>query len=109
MLRQFSEGNADYDPDTGKAILEGGSSTDAERKGLVLDQPGTQISQRFGNNMQANSLVQQKEKWLYLDALGPKPAMQDTLIVDQVEFAIIDVQEMGPGGVPLLYMIVVRS
>ena len=109
ILRQLSHGNADYDPASGGAIPEGvDGTTDTTRKGLVLDQPGSQISQRFGTNNQINSLISQGEKWLYIDAKGVAPAMQDKLIVKHIEYTIIDVQEFGPGGVPILYMVVAR-
>ena len=105
-LRQSSVGGADYDPGTGAATPE--ADVDTTRKALLLDQPGSQISQRFGNNNQANSLIQQGEKWLYMDANGVAPELQDKIIINSVKYTIIDSQEMGPGGIPLLYMIVAR-
>lgn len=110
ILRQLSTGSADYDPKTGGAVPEGqDGSTDTNRKAIVLDQPGSQISQRFGNTLQNNSLVQQGEKWLYMDANGVAPALQDKLIFGGIEYAIIDVQELAPAGIPVLYMVVVRK
>lgn len=106
QLRQQSTGSGDYDPATGTSTPEVLTTTD--RKALALDQPGSQISQRFGNNNQANTLINQGEKWLYMDAKGVAPAMQDAVIIDAIEYRIIDVQVMGPGGVPVLYLIVVR-
>jgi hypothetical protein len=105
-LRQSSVGSGDYDPPTGAVTRE--ADVDTTRKALLLDQPGSQISQRFGNNNQANSLVQQGEKWLYIDANGVAPALQDKIIISHVKYTIVDVQEMGPGGIAVLYMIVVR-
>ncbi len=105
-LRQSSLGAGNYNPATGVVTPE--TDVDTTRKALILDQPGSQISQRFGNNNQANSLVQQGEKWLYLDANGVAPSLQDKIIINEVEYAIMDVQETGPGGVPVLYMLMVR-
>jgi hypothetical protein len=110
VLRQLSAGGGDYDPSTGEAIPEGNDgSSDSKRKALVLDQPGTQISQRFGSTLQSNNLIQQGEKWLYMDAKGAPPVMQDKLILTGIEYVIIDVQEYGPGAVPILYLLVVRK
>lgn len=110
ILRQLSSSSADYDPSTGIGSPSGiDGSTDADRKGLVLDQPGSQISQRFGTNNQGNTLIQQGEKWLYLDAKGSEPAIEDKIIIKDIEYTIIDVQEIGPGGVAILYMLVVRK
>ncbi len=106
-LRQRTAAS-DYDTSNGSANATD-EAVDDPRKGLVLDQPGSQISQRFGNNHQANTLVQQSEKWIYLDALGVRPCLQDKLIVDDIEYAIIDVQEIGPGGIAVLYMLVIRA
>lgn len=105
VLRLNSPG--DYDPETSSVAPLG--TSDHKRKGLVMDQPGSQISQRFGSNNQNNTLVSQSEKWIYLDAIGDKPAMEDKLVVQSKEYAIIDVQEVGPGGVPVLYLLVVRA
>lgn len=109
-LRQLSVGSADYNPATGESTPAGNDgTTDTTRFAVVLDQPGTQISQRFGNNKQANSLVQQSEKWLYMDANGVAPALQDKLIIDAIEYTIEDVQVTAPGGVVILYMLMVRA
>lgn len=109
-LRQRNSGTGDYDPSTGGAAVAGtDGSTDVPRKGLVMDQPGSQISQRFGNNQQNNTLVQKTEKWIYLDAIGVKPALEDKLVIDDVAYSIIDIQETGPGGVPVLYLLVIRK
>jgi hypothetical protein len=109
ILRQLSQGSADYDPNSGGAVPDGmDGTTDTNRKALVLDQPGSQISQRFGSNNQANTLISQGEKWLYIDTKGAAPTLQDKLIVKNIEYTIIDVQEMGPGGIAILYMVVVR-
>lgn len=106
-LRQLAVGEGGYDSATGEVTMP--DSVDTTRNALVLDQPGTQISQRFGNNNQLNSLVQQGEKWLYMDANGVAPALQDKVIIDEVEYTIQDVQETGPGGIPVLYMLMIRK
>lgn len=107
-LRAFSVGGSDYDPNTGLASASSGY-TDSTRKGLLLDQPGSQIQRKFGETMGSNSLIQNAEKWVYLDASGNAPRLQDHLIVQGLEYTIVDVQVTAPSGVPLLYLLVLKS
>jgi hypothetical protein len=106
-LRQYPTGGGSYDVALGKVVL--GQPVDTTRQALTADQPGTQIQQRFGQNRNAGSLVGQGEKWIYLDAQGPKPRLQDRISFDNTEYAIIDVQELKPGLVPLFYLVVLRA
>lgn len=105
-LRQYSVGGGNYDPASQSATLP--TPIDSIRKGLVTDQPGTRIGPQYGTNQKANSLIQDGEKWLYVDAMGPAPRMQDQMIVNGVMYTIADVQVTGPGGIPLFYLVVLR-
>lgn len=105
-LRQYSVGGGNYDPASQSAMLP--TPIDSIRKGLVTDQPGTRIGPQYGTNQKANSLIQDGEKWLYVDAMGPAPRMQDQMIVNGIMFTIADVQVTGPGGIPLFYLVVLR-
>lgn len=105
-LRQYSVGGSDYDPATQSASLP--APVDTIRKGLVTDQPGTRIGPQYGTNQKPGTLIQDGEKWLYIDAIGPSPKVQDQMIVNGVMFTIADVQVTGPGGIPLFYLVVLR-
>lgn len=107
-LRQYSVGGSDYDPATQGTTTAMDTYTDTIRKGLVTDQPGTRIGPQYGTNMKTNTLIQDGEKWLYVDAIGVAPKVQDHMLVNGVEYAIADVQVTGPGGIPLFYLVVLR-
>ena len=109
-LRPYSVGASDYSPSTGVASPSGpDGSYDGVRKGLLTDQPGSQIQRKFGQTLQENSLVQSSEKWLYLDANGPAPRVQDHIVYDSVTYTIIDSQVTAPGGTPLFYLLVLKA
>lgn len=105
-LRQYSVGGSDYDAATQSTSLP--IPVDSIRKGLITDQPGTRIGPQYGSNQKANTLIQEGEKWLYVDAIGPAPRVQDHIIVSGVQYCIVDVQVTGPGGIPLFYLVVCR-
>jgi len=109
-LRPFSQGGGDYDPNTGAATPDGADGVEDEsRKALVTDQPGSQIAQRFGQTLQNGTLLQSTDKWLYMDADGQVPKLQDHVIFDNTDFSIINVQVTSPGGTPILYLLVLRA
>lgn len=106
-LRQYSASGGDYDPNTGKVTLA--SFIDTTRYALEADQPGSQIARRFGMTREAGTLMQNKNKWIYLDATGPQPLVQDHLIFDGIDYVIVSSQATNPGGIDLLYLIVLES
>jgi hypothetical protein len=106
-LRQYSASGGDYDPNTGKATLA--TFIDSIRNCVVADQPGNQIAVRFGLTMEASTLMQNKNKWIYMDAKGAQPQLQDHIIFDGVDYTIVSSQATSPGGTPLLYLIVLES
>lgn len=105
-LRQYFIGG-DYDPATQKASSVA-STVDSIRKALVTDQPSKRIGPQYGVNLKAGSLIQDGEKWVYLDAKGSPPKIQDHMIIGEVEYAIVDVQSISPGEVPVVYLVVLR-
>jgi hypothetical protein len=108
ILRQYSVGGGEYDPQTQTASVSGGTPTNTTRKGLVTDQPGTRIGPQYGTNAKQNTLIQDGEKWVYIDAIGPAPKIQDHVILGGIEYAVADVQVTGPAGIPVFYLVVLR-
>lgn len=110
VLRRYSQGGSDYNPSTGRAAPKGANgSNDMTRFAVPTDAPGKRVGQQYGATIEANSLIQDTDRWMYMDANGPKPTQQDHIIYQQTNFSIIDVQEINPGGIPLLYLIVIRA
>lgn len=110
ILRQVAIGGVSYDPNTGAAAAAGGlGEYDAVRRGLPTDQPGNRIGPEYGQTLQGGTLVQDSDKWMYLDASGSKPTLSDLIIYQNVVYSLISVQETNPGGIPLLYLVVMRA
>jgi hypothetical protein len=107
-LRRYSQGAGDYNPATGSAS-GGVSYTDTTRNALTADQPGSQIARHFGQTLQKGSQIANKEKWLYLDASGAAPTLMDHVLLDGVNYSIVNVQVTAPGGVALFYMLVLQA
>lgn len=112
-LRRYSQGGGNYNPDTTISVPLGITGTyDETRKALLADQPGSQISIHFGQTLQNGSLVQSSDKWVYMDASGSAPTLQDHVILGSsdlpIDYSIINVQVTSPGGVPVLYLLVLR-
>jgi len=103
-LRRQSVGN--YDPSTLGATVQ---TEDSTRYMLKLDQPGSQIAQRFGSNFEKETLRERNEKWGYMDANGPAPQLQDRIIMEGIEYTLQDVQMCGPGGKVVFYQLVMRA
>lgn len=108
VLRRYSQGAADYNPATGSAS-SGVSYSDVERKVIAADQPGSQIARHFGQTRQKGSQVSNKEKWLYMDADGDAPTLMDHVVMDSIEYSVINVQVTSPAGIPLFYLLVLQS
>ena len=95
-----------YDTATLGATVE---SNDTQRYMLKLDQPGSQIAQRFGANFEKETLRERNEKWGIMDANGPAPQLQDRIIMEGIEYVLLDVQVLGPNGTPVFYQLVMRA
>ena len=109
-LRQYSVGGGDYSPATGGAIPTGVlGQNDSIRRGLIVDAPSNRISQKFGQTIEKNSLIQDNDKWMYLDPIGARPSLQDHIITSMLEYSIVDIQEINPAGTPVLFMLVLRA
>lgn len=110
LLRRQGQGSADYDPSTGGTDAVGADgSFEQPRYLLKLDQPGSQIAQRFGVNRMAETLIDRNEKWAYMDADGDAPKLNDKVIMEGIEFTLLDVQVCGPSGIPVFYQLVMRA
>lgn len=110
VLRPYSEGGGDYDPNTSTGTPEGTTGAYAEnRKAILADQPGSQISIHFGQNLQNGTLAQKSDKWIYMDANGVVPKLHDHVVISGVEYSIVNVQVTNPGGIDLLYLLVLRK
>lgn len=108
ILRPMSLGV--YDSNTGTVTQDGSTGAyDETRKVLPTDQPGQRIAQQFGQTLQNGTMLQRSDKWVYVDASGRKPNLQDLMILGGVSYNIIDVQETNPGGIALLYLVVLRT
>jgi hypothetical protein len=108
-LRQYPVGASQYNPSTLTVSIAGTTPTDTIRKALITEQPGTRIGPQYGTNTKPNSLIQDAQKWIYMDALGARPKPNDKVILDSVSYTITDVQETAPGGVPLFYLLVLNK
>lgn len=104
ILRSKSTGG--YKPGTSASAVVG--EVDENRKVLPTDQPGSRIAEQYGKTLNANSLIQNGDKWCYMDGAGREPNLQDHLILDGIDYNIIDVQKTKPGPVALLYLLVLR-
>lgn len=107
-LRQYPEGSGDYDPSTLSVPTQASQPVDTVRKALVTEQPGSRIGPQYGTNTKADTLIQDAEKWIYMDALGVRPRPNDKVAIANVEFTVADVQETAPGGIPLFFLVVLR-
>lgn len=109
-LRPYSAGGGDYNPSTGAAAPSGPEGAlDETRKALTADQPGSQIQRHFGQTNQTDTLIQTGEKWVYLDANGRAPCLQDHVLINSIDYVVIGVQVTDPGGVPLFYLLILRT
>ena len=108
-LKQYTVGGGDYNVATGKANPTTSIATSTIRKAIISDAPGKRIGPQYGVTREKNSLIQDTDKWIYLDANGAAPRLQDHIILDDIEFTIIDVQTSKPGGLALMYLLVLRA
>jgi hypothetical protein len=109
-LRQVATGGGDYNPLTGQTTGVGlDGAFDSYRKGLPTDPPGNRIGSQYGQTLEKGNLIQDNDKWVYIDANGPAPRLQDHVIVQGIEYVTIDVQMVSPGGTPIIYLVVLRA
>jgi hypothetical protein len=77
----------------------GGSPVQTELRAMVTDYPQTLID---------GTLIQQNDRRVMLSAVGPKPSTADRLVILGVSYRIINVQETGPSGTALYYVVQAR-
>lgn len=107
-LRQLPEGVGVYDPSTLSVPIQSLQPTETIRKALITEQPGSRIGPQYGTNTKPNTLIQDAEKWIYMDTNGARPRPNDKVVISSIEFVVADVQETAPGGIPLFYLVVLR-
>jgi hypothetical protein len=107
VLRQFTASAGAYNPAVGKPSTR--PFIDSTRFAITEDQPGSQVAARFGLTLEKGTLVGNKNKWIYMDARGPQPKTQDRIIFGNVEYSIVSSQECSPGGIPVIYLVVLES
>lgn len=108
LLRQFPEGVGNYDPSSLSMTSPSSEAVETTRKALITEQPGTRIGPQYGTNTKADTLIQDAQKWIYMDAIGPRPNPNDKVVLDLYEYTVTDVQETSPGGTPLFYLVVLN-
>jgi len=110
-LRQYTFGGGDYDPSQGEATPNPPASApvDSTRYGITIDAPGKKIDPKYGQNWAPNTSIINTDKWMYLDANGPRPSLQDHIIIAGTEFSIIDIQETKPSTTAMMYLLVLRA
>jgi len=109
ILRKLAYSAGVYNPATQEVVTSAPAHTDETLQALVTDQPGTRIGPQYGNNVERGTLVHSAERWLYVDATGSEPQPKDQMIVQGVTYTVADVQSVGPAGVPVFYLVVLRA
>lgn len=108
LLRQYAEGSAEYDPSSLGVSADEVTPVETTRMALVTEQPGKRIGPQYGTSNETGTLITQGQKWIYLDALGTTPHPNDKVVIGDVEYTILDVQETSPSGIPVFYLIVLK-
>lgn len=111
VLRSFTPGGGGrYDPATGKAVVNGQASTkDETRYAAIMDAPEGRIGLWYGAGTQKDSLIGESNKWVYIDAKGMEPTVSHQLIFDNRTYDIINVIAYSPAGIPVLYLLTLKS
>ena len=109
VLRQLGVGGGTYDPATGRNDVAPGGYVETTRRAITTDAPGKRVGPSYGQTNIAATLIQDADKWVYMDGLGVAPRLQDRLVVGGLEYVIIDVQVTNPGGLALMYLLVLRT
>lgn len=110
ILRKIVSSPGGYNPATGVLTPDGiTGSHDTIRKALPTDPPGNRIGAGYGQTKEVGTLIQDNDKWMYMDANGPAPVLSDHIILGDTEYIIIDAQVTSPGGIPIIYLLVLRA
>lgn len=96
-LRQVPDGT--YDPSTGTTSTP--DPVDTIRKGAIFDF-GSGVTQERGN------LVKADDKELLLES-GVQPLMSHSVLVNAVEYVIISIGEINPGGTSIMFTLHLRK
>jgi hypothetical protein len=102
-LRQTSVGT--YNPTTGE--ISGGVVVDSQVIGLMITQ-SLQTS-GAGERFFAGTQVLAQDKFVTLEALAATPRTGDQLIIGGTVYNIVVVVPVEPGGVSLMYKVMVRK
>jgi len=89
-----------FDPTTGK--YTGGSQTTRQAYGIVT---------AYARNEIDGTLIQAKDQKVLLaaDSLSAPPEVGELLVVGSVEYRVVSVRAVEPGGTALLYKVQVRK
>lgn len=110
-LRSFSPGGGGkYNPATGRAVSNGqATQKDTTRNAVVVDAPANRIGPQYGQKLDTGTLVQDDNKWLYMDANGEAPTSRHKVVFDNKQWNVFNVQAYSPAGIPLMYLVVLRA
>lgn len=91
-----------YDVDLHQAVITYESES---RKAVLLDFDRI----NFGVTLQNSTLIQKDDRRCIMDAKGTRPQTKDLLAVGGVEYPIFDIKILSPGGVDILYDMLLRK
>ncbi len=98
---------------TPATLIQPGASTGPEydpTPGTPVETTGTAVISKFRRSEIDGTLIQTGDLKILLTAQGmPKPSTVDRLRIDGVEYAIVNVESVQPGAVPVLYTLQVRT
>src|SRR5688500_9941736 len=102
-LRSFSPGGGGkYNPATGKAVSNSQTATkDEDRFCMIGYAPANRIGPLYGSNKDHGTLIQDGNKWCWLDPDGIGPTTKHHLIVGKKTYQFSIVHTYAPGGIAL--------
>lgn len=111
ILRMFTPGGGGrYNPATGGAVVNSQPSTkDETRYAVLMDAPEGRVGLQYGLTAQQGTLIAEGQKWIYLDAKGAEPTLKHQVVVDNKTYDVVNVIAYAPSGVPVLYLLTVKT
>jgi len=108
LIRKSKATGANYDPTTG-GIVDSSQLTET-RKIVPLDSPTSKrVQNSYGTTTENGVLEQTTQKWVYMDAKGSVPRLQDYVIIQGIKYTIFDFQVINPGGIDIIYLVVLTK
>lgn len=90
-----------YDPATGESEI---TSIDINIIGVIFELSGRLI----GQSLQNNTLSKSNDKQSFI-SVGTVPKLLDDIIFGNISYTIINIKELNPGGVVIMYDLVLRN